>query len=466
MREHGKVPLIFRGIQAGLQAGTHARQVARTLLAALPLLCSALLACPSLAQNSSLLLTRAIQVRDLPPARAARARVHLVGTVTYYDPLDTVMFLQDDSGGVFVGTDRPFPVHNGDLIEVEGGALPGYDTEVAPNPTIRVLGRGKAYKGRRVDYAELATGREDSQLVVVRGIVRSADAEEHENATYVRLDMAMDGEDVEVYLGSSAGFDPDAVTGASIELTAVAGGVFDAKSQLTGIVLYAPDAAAIRILANSPHPQKELPLTDIDKVFALQRIDDTSPRVRVRGTVTYYKKGDSAVLERDGKSIYVQTRETSDVAVGDVVDAYGIPSNREYAPSLRQAVLVKTGGHEQIDPRPVSYADALSGLYSDNLISLTGILVSQLQDARADTLVLNVDGHLVNGSLAGSAPLLGTAARGAPPPSFTWRCAAPPTRSCSPRLRGGRCATCSSCSAHSWCWRWRSPSGLCCCANA
>jgi diguanylate cyclase (GGDEF)-like protein len=354
-------------------------------------------------------LTTAAQVHNLPAELAPRARVHVTGTITYYDPLDYVMFVQDASGSVFVGTSRVFPVHDGDFVDITGGALAGYRTEIAPDPVIHVLGRGSQPKAHRSNYAELATGNEDSQLVVIRGQVRTANLEQHENASYVHLDVSLEGEDVEVYLGSSTGFDPDSIAGASIEITAVAGGVFDAKSQLTGIVLYAPNASAIRVLGSSQWSTKELPLTDFDRVFEQQRIDDTSRRVRVRGTVTYYRKGNTVVLQRDGKSIYAQTRETSDIAIGDVVDVYGIPSNREYAPSLRQATLVRTGGHEEIDPRPVSYADALSGLYSDNLISLSGVLVSQLQDIGSDTLVLNIDGHLVNGSLQGSAPLLGTA---------------------------------------------------------
>ncbi len=398
----------------------------RKVWIALPTLLASLLA-PSVSpaqnpvQSPSVFLTHAIQVHNLPAALAPHAKVHLIGTITYYDPLDYVMFVQDASGGVFVGTSHAYPVHNGDLVEIEGGALEGYRTEVAPDPNIRVLGRGPKYAPHRTNYAELATGSEDSQLVVLTGKVRTADVERHENAFYVHLDVGMGGEEVEVYLDSSAGFNPDSVIGAPIEVTAIAGGMFDAKSQLTGIVLYAPDASAIRVIGNAQRQAKELlPLTDIDKVFEAQRIDDTSPRVRVRGTVTYYRKGDSVVLQRDGKSIYAQTRETSDIAIGDVVDVYGIPSNLEYAPSLRHATMVKTGGYEQIAPRTMNYADAISGLYSDNLVSLSGVLVSQLHDASSDTLVLNVDGHLVNGSLMGTAPVLGTAtaARMAPMPKF------------------------------------------------
>lgn len=353
----------------------------------------------------SVQLTRASEIHELPPDQASRGKVHLVGTVTYYDPLDYDLFVQDASGGVFVATTHPYPIHNGDLVEITGVTHQGYRTEIAPDPSIRAIGRGQKFTARRYEYAELATGKEDSQLVTIRGKVRALDIEQHENASYMHLDVGLAGGEVEVYLGSSAGFDPKSALGSLVEITAVAGGVFDAKTQLTGIVLYAPDASAIHRLSSSKVDLDQLPLTDIDKVFEAQRIDDTSRRVRVRGAVTYYRKGDAAVLEGDGKSIFVQTRETNDLAIGDVVDAYGLPSNRDYAPSLRQAILIKTGGHEQIEPRAVSYADAFSGIYSDNLISLSGVLVSQLRDSGTNTLVMNIDGHLVNGSLRGKTSL-------------------------------------------------------------
>jgi diguanylate cyclase (GGDEF)-like protein len=353
----------------------------------------------------SVLLTRASEIHELPADQASRGKVHLVGTVTYYDPLDYDLFVQDASGGVFVATTHPYPIHNRDLVEITGATHSGYRTEIAPDPTIRVLGHGQKFTARRYEYAELATGKEDSQLVTIRGKVRALDIEQHENASYMHLDVGMVGGEVEVYLGSTAGFDPKSALGSLVEITAVAGGVFDAKTQLTGIVLYAPDASAIHRLSSSKVDIDQLPLTDIDKVFEAQRIDDTSRRVRVRGAVTYYRKGDAVVLEGDGKSIFVQTRETNDLAIGDVVDAYGLPSNRDYAPSLRQAILIKTGGHEQIEPRAVSYTDAFSGIYSDNLISLSGVLISQLRDGDTNTLVMNIGGHLVNGSLRGKTSL-------------------------------------------------------------
>ena len=336
------------------------------------------------------------EAHDLPSDRAAHARVHLIGTVTFYDPLEEELFIQDATGGIYVNTDRPYPIHIGDLIQVDGRTDASYRTEVALGAIIRVLGQGVSLAAPRYSYSDIVLGRGDCRLVRIRGRVRAADIEQHVNTPSVHMDLVVPGGRVEVYLASSVGFHPEAMLDAEVEITGVAGGLFDEKNQETGSVFYVRGADAITILTRPQVRADLLPLTDIDSVFQSRFMVDESQRVRVHGVLTYYKKGDSAVLESASKSLFIQTRQTSDLAVGDVVDAFGFGSGMEYAPSLRDAYIVKTGGTEQIIPRPITYAEGFSGLYSDNLISLTGTLVSQLHRDDADVLVVNSDGHLVS----------------------------------------------------------------------
>ena len=361
------------------------------------------------AQAAPLVLTRAGEIHGLAPALAANARVHLVATVSYYDPEDGVLFVQDETGGVYVNTDRDYPIKQGDLVEINGRANASYRTEVAIDPEIRVVGKGEHFAGVPYSYQELTAGRGDCKVVVARGRVLAADIEQHENAPSGHIDLAMPGGEVQIYLGSIADFHPQALLDATIEVTGVAGGAFDSKYQLTGIILYTGNAGMLRIIEPPAMLAEQLPLTDIDNVFKTRDFTDSSPRVRVRGTLTYYKPGDSAVIESGGhgggKSIYVQTRETGKLAVGDVVDVFGFASDREYAPSLRNALIVKTGERASVEPRAVSYAEALSGDYSDNLVAMTGVLVSEVHSARAETLILTVDGHSVSGYLEGHGTL-------------------------------------------------------------
>lgn len=354
---------------------------------------------------TSLVLTHAGQVHDLAPGLAANAAVHLIATVSYYDPADGVLFVQDATGGVYIDTDQKYPIKAGDLVEITGRPSSSYRTEVARNPEIRVLGRGNTFPAPSYEYAQLISGLGDCSLVTIRGKVLAADVEQHENATREHLDVAMAGGEVQVYLASSDTFHPESLLDTTVEITGVAGGAFDAKNQLTGLIVYAPAADNIRVLSAPPVKVAKLPLTDIDHVFQTRQFENHSQRVRVRGVLTYYKPGDSAVVENNGKSIYAQTRQTSSLSLGDIVDVFGFASDREYAPSLLHAAIVTTGQTGIVVPHPVNYQQALSGKYSDNLIQVSGNLVSELHGLRKDTLVLDVDGHLVNGYLESKSSL-------------------------------------------------------------
>jgi diguanylate cyclase (GGDEF)-like protein len=352
-------------------------------------------------------LTKVGQVHKLPPDRISNAKLHLTGVISFYDAVDGVMFLQDASGGVYVDTDKPYAVHTGDLVVLDGTAHPGFRTEVALDPAIRVLGHGAKIPAPRFDYRMLASGLADCKMVTIRGKVRAAGIEQHQDvpSPSMHLDVMMRDGEVQVYVGSSSGFDVETLLDSNVQITGVAGGQFDAKSQMRGVTLYAPRPSAIRVLSSPPVRVKQLPLTNIDDVFQTQRVIDRSQRIRVRGVLTYYKPGDWAVLEQEGKSIYVQTRDTNDLAVGDIVDAVGFASDHEYAPSLRLASLKRTGDTGRLKPREIGYADVIGGAYSDNLISTSGILVSEFHDVGSDTLVIDVEGHLVSGHLERKVPV-------------------------------------------------------------
>ena len=371
----------------------------------------------TLAQNDTrpFLLTTAASVHDLEPNKTSRTRVHLQGTITYYDPLEHTMFVEDATGGVYIDTDRAYPVSQGDIVSVDGEAASSFRSQVALNPLIQKLATGQPREPLLAGYAALATGKVDCRLVRLRGLVRTVDVEQHATAPILHLDLLMPGGPIEVYqpvsvidgrtISRYVGLNKTSLLDAEVEVVGVAGGAFDAKSQQTGVIVYAQKSSAIRVITPPRVNPLQLPLTSMNDVFPSRQVVDASERVRLRGTLTYYKKGDSAVLESEGTSIFVQTRETKNIPIGNVVDALGFASDQEYAPSLRQAELFDTGKQEEIRPSAINYGSAMSGQFSDNLIALTGTLVSQLHGKGDETLVISVDGHLVTGRVESSAEL-------------------------------------------------------------
>ena len=77
----------------------------------------------------------------------------------------------------------------------------------------------------------------------------------------------------------------------------------------------------------------------------------------------------------------MQTRHTGGIATGNVVDAFGFSNSRTYVPPLRTAVLSNTHKHEELRPTPLTYEQAISGRYADHLISIDGLVLSQLRFA-------------------------------------------------------------------------------------
>ena len=74
---------------------------------------------PSSAPSDLPVLTSIEQVRRLTPEEARRSYpVHLKAVVTYFDPADPELFLQDSSGGIWVGWTPDMPkTAPGQLIE-------------------------------------------------------------------------------------------------------------------------------------------------------------------------------------------------------------------------------------------------------------------------------------------------------------------------------------------------------------
>jgi diguanylate cyclase (GGDEF)-like protein len=172
-------------------------------------------------------------------------------------------------------------------------------------------------------------------------------------------------------------------------------------------------AAALLLTSATPTPAqhfRQYPATPIGSIIQPRRTLDASRLVHVRGTITFYHGGESAVIENEGKSISLEirnldTRNDAGISVGDVVDALGYVSDREDAPILRQASIEKTGIREPVVPQVVNFAQASSEPFDDDLVSITGSLVSQYDDGNRHTLVIKVDGHQVSSQLDSPEPV-------------------------------------------------------------
>ncbi|HWZ51945.1 MAG TPA: GGDEF domain-containing protein [Granulicella sp.] len=342
-------------------------------------------------------LTQAAAVHDLPAERASKGLpVHLIATVTYYEPNVAGLFVADASGGVYIKTSKLYPVRRGDLVDVKGVTASSYRTMVAQDPEIQVLGRGRLPGSQSTDYRQLMRGDRDCQYASIRGVVRSANMELQGGHPIAQLEVLVPGGIVQVLVQDYRRLDLPALIDAEVQVEGVVGGHFNAQWQLMRIALYLANARGLKVLSSPQVKPESLPLSRIDDVIQKKFVLDESERVRVRGAVTFYEPGILLVLEHDGQSLPVVTRQIDPIPLGSVVDATGFPDDHRYGPALEEARIVPTGEQEEVPARRVSYAEAAGGQYNSDLVELRGRVLSEMHDGLSDSMVLMVDRHPVS----------------------------------------------------------------------
>jgi hypothetical protein len=116
-------------------------------------------------------ITTASQIRAMSIEQAKQGRpVYLSCVITYYDPEEPDLFIQDASGGIWINIEvvKPnVPLSAGDLAEMQGVTeAPDFAPQVG-NPVFKKIGRAPLPLGRRVSFVEMSSTQEDSQRVEV-----------------------------------------------------------------------------------------------------------------------------------------------------------------------------------------------------------------------------------------------------------------------------------------------------------
>ncbi len=271
--------------------------------------------------------------------------VRVRGVVTMDAPAPD-FFVQDETAGIFVeGSTSPKFTHLlGEFVEIEGVTGPGKFAPVIRETRVRVLGHQALPKAPLFPFSQLESGQQDSQWVQVRGIVRSAEVDRtswHEPALALRVASEGGEFNVRVPIDHEQKF--SSWVDSEVLIEGVCGSLYNADRQLTGILFYVPRLSFIKIEA----PAKEVP------VSALLRFSpgmETHHRVRVRGVVEYQHLGSDLFLQIEGKGLRVLTPQSTQLAVGDLVDVLGFPAMGGMMPILENAVFHRLGHRNEPDP--------------------------------------------------------------------------------------------------------------------
>src|ERR1700728_1981671 len=245
--------------------------------------CANAAAAPTLA-----VITKAIDIRSMSISDAKRGYpVRLKGVVTYYDPEEPDLFVQDATTGIWVNLEivKPnVPVKAGDVVEVEGVTeAPDFAPQVG-NPHFVVLGQASLPPARAVSFHQMASTQEDSQRVEVEGIVQRVWNKSHR----LYLDIAIEGGHVTGRIPFLTQPAPKALVGARIRLRGTCGAEFNSRNQLTGIFVNVPYESEMKILDPALSDPFLTPASAITDVLRFHPSGGLDQRVKVRGVVTLY----------------------------------------------------------------------------------------------------------------------------------------------------------------------------------
>jgi signal transduction histidine kinase len=338
----------------------------------------------------------------LSPDKAAHGYpAQLRGIVT--KPTEQGLFMQDQTAGIWVKWDAPENLSAGDRVEVDGVVRPGLFSPVVRGLAVRKLGKGSLPTPVAVTLKQLLTGDWECQYVSVTGIVRSAGLRPRvADSEKLWLRIALKDGSIDAALPKQDAAAANSLIDAVVRIDAVATSTKNEKRQLTAPVLSVSSIRNLKVLKPGPADMFSQPLTPIGRLIQYRSGTDYDHRVRVVGTVTYYKSGDRLILEDAGSAVLVMAAQTGDIKPGDKVEAVGFVAPNDSGPVLQDAMLRYVAPGLPLVPRPAGVQAVMSGSLNNNLVSIEGRLVRRLLEPSREVLLLQSGSALLVAELRDS----------------------------------------------------------------
>jgi hypothetical protein len=230
------------------------------------------------AQNNRKTLRTVREVNDLGNIEARNAYpVQLEGVATYSDPEWGLLFLEDETGAIYVnvhGMSSLFPA--GSRIRVDAVTGPGDVGTVLVNPRIQVLSQGALPTPEHRSVAELNAKKADSRFVQTQGVLRAGDQ------PWTRICFRIfDGNTSALVVVPQAGnAEARRLVGATVQLRGVSGVHIDSKGKVVGALIFvnhledievesgeAHDPNALAVVVNKSNPTNDLSMAELRRIL-------------------------------------------------------------------------------------------------------------------------------------------------------------------------------------------------------
>ncbi len=348
------------------------------------------------AQTAPLTTLRAIHA--VTNAEASRhLPVEFEATVTYFRGYEKTLFVQDGDAAIYVQATTALSLAPGDRIRVRGAMQESFRPFVMSS-SIERLEHGALPVPVHATFDDLIHARYDCRLVTVRAVVRSADVLNF-SAHNSSLQLAAEGGNIDVTVNTDDATTLNSMLDAEVEVTGPVSGRFDGKMQQTGVLIHLPSLADIKVLKRPDADPWSLAATPMDEVLNQYHVNNLTRRARVQGTITYYQPGSAVVLQNGARSLWIVTQGRSDLTVGDVADATGIPDVHDGFLTLTRAEVRDSGKRAPIAPLLSTWRELTQSHHIFDLVSIQAKVVMEAREAAQDEYVLLADGELFSAIL-------------------------------------------------------------------
>ena len=338
-------------------------------------------------------------IRTLTNVEASQAfPVAFEATVTYFYRYPRQLCVQDGNAGIYVYLTQDIVVTPGDRVFVRGTTEASF-RPVVKSDDVKVLHHGDLPKPEPATYSGLVHLQYLCRRVSVHALVRSADLSYSGNVRGIYLHLLTDGGYIDASVHSNDESGLKDLLDAEVEVTGVAGSLFDSKMQQTGVILHSNTVADLKVLKRSSASPWSLAAEPMDTIFPDYSVRDLTSRVRVHGVITYYQPGMAVVLQDGARSLWIETLTTDQLRIGDVADATGFPDFHDRFLKLVHGEIRDSLVQAPIMPQPVTWqdlslSDNLNFGHIYDLVSIEGKVVTAARESARDEYVLSSNGRL------------------------------------------------------------------------
>jgi diguanylate cyclase (GGDEF)-like protein len=331
--------------------------------------------------------------------------VSFEATVTYFRSSDKDLFVQEGGDAIYVHANTSLKLTPGDRIRVTGTMHDSFRPYVESNDILR-LGHGALPKPEHPSFAQMIRSDTDCKFVTVQAFVLSADLVPDRRSptptTFLR--MTVDGAPADASVDSEDENALKDLLGSEVEITGAVSGEFDNKMQQTGILFHIQSLDGVKILKHANSDPWSLPVTPMDRIISGYQTANSSERLRVQGTITYYEPGTALVLQDGSKSLWIATESYSPLRIGNLAGAIGFPDVQNGFLTLTRSEVRDSSIQAPVAPTLFTWRElALGGNEGHghvfDLVSVEGQVVTEVRQATEDEYVIDSDGHLFSAIL-------------------------------------------------------------------